>query len=87
MLCCSLKIKPIKNPAPGKLDILKLVGRSLSALARPRTAQKIGAHGPDCEGLCDKGEPDFFVRGGFFWPTLLCGRQKSWKDFRSQMIV
>jgi hypothetical protein len=53
-------------------------------------ARKTGAHGTDCKGLCDKGEPGFII----FLPlaesvvtftaltadrpgTLLCGRQKS----------
>jgi hypothetical protein len=26
---------------------------------RPRMARKTGAHGTDCDGSCDKGEPGF----------------------------
>jgi len=26
-------------------------------------------------------------RGGFFCPILLCGRQKSWNDFRKKVLI
>jgi hypothetical protein len=38
---------------------------------RPRMALKTGAHGTDCGGLCDKGEPGFFIRGDFFWYSFV----------------
>ena len=44
----------------------------------PRTVRKIGVHGMDCGGLCDKGESDFlpcqpagWVRGDFFWSSFV----------------